>query len=148
CDNPALLPDVEGKAKCLPGSRLGQMEKGGATFKWICRRKKWHADYAKPTEDSTYEDFGLIGYNPKNGATCFWDDNDKGNNGDAVPDIDLTDADSKKVAAFRAVWTNTSGGTGCLRCHDSDPFIRTNYLKSLKSFSNPGRAPSSHYALV
>jgi len=150
CENPAMLPDVEGAKACLPGSRLGQLEKGGATFKWICRRKTFNANYARPLDEKTYEDVGLIGYNPENGATCFWDDNDRGNDGEALPDIDLTDADETKVERFNAVWTDqhTDSGQSCLRCHDSDAFIRTNYLKSLRTFNNPGRGPNALYALV
>ena len=130
CLNPALLSAVPANKACLPGSRLGQLTRGGVTFKWICRRKSFHAGYADPTTDKEYEDYGVIGYRPSTGATCWWDDKDAHNDGEDIPDLDLTDADPVKIDRFTAVLSNTEGD-GCKNCHDNDPFMYTPYLKSV-----------------
>ncbi|MBX3222299.1 MAG: hypothetical protein KF795_17400 [Labilithrix sp.] len=149
CENPALLYTVPSGSACLPGSRMKQFTKGDATFKLICRRKEWHPNWARPTEDSIYEDVGLIGYNPKTGATCFWDDAlDQAHDGDALTNIDLTTDSHARAREFAGAWLPIGDGATCLQCHDSDPFIRTSYLRSLTSFPNPGRSPDSPYALV
>ena len=48
---------------CTPGSRLGQVVTETAIFRFICRRA---------ADGAAYDDLGVIGHNPKTGATCFW----------------------------------------------------------------------------
>lgn len=151
CENPAMLYVAKGAAACRPGSRILQFTKGPSTFKMICRRYAWHPRWDRPTDDSMYEDMGIIGHNPATGATCFWDDLDDGraHDGNAIADIDLTIDSAARARAFAGMWITTNGaGETCLQCHDSDPFVRTNYLKSLRAFPNPSRRPESPYALV
>jgi hypothetical protein len=127
CANPALLVN-----QCLPGSRLGQFEKGGAIFKVICRRKAFHTGEDLAT-DRHYEDIGIVGYNPQNGATCFWDDSDVpngGRDGDALADLDLTSGDPAKLAAYTSVFYNTDG-ENCVTCHDNDPFMFSPFVRSV-----------------
>jgi hypothetical protein len=149
CENPALLPDH--RNACLPGSRLGQLRKGRAYFKWIFRKKQWRADWAT---DGRYDDFGIIGYNPDTGATCFWDDRDgrtaaRDGAGDEIADIDLTGAESEKIDAYLAQFYHTDG-EGCARCHDADPFLGTNFLlRSIDWDSNtPRRIARGPYARI
>ena len=68
--NPALLPQVGTNVACLPGSRLGQIEKGGSMFKFICRRKQHRDGAANAVTEPRFDDFGIIGHNPQTGATC------------------------------------------------------------------------------
>ena len=135
CSNPALL--VGGSRGCLPGSRLGQLTRGNTHFKWICRRKQLHEGWRDPRTDVNYDDFGIIGHNTANGATCFWDDRDAEDgtmhDREHLPEIDLTaNTNEEAVAKAKAFSDVLFVGTSCTGCHDADPFIYTPFLKSTK----------------
>lgn len=124
CMNPSLLYGT-----CRPGGRLGQLTRGTVTVKWICRRNEFRADHADLT--APYDDVGVILYNSRNGASCWFDDIDgTGLAGDNWPDMDLS-APTGDVAAYTRFFYNTDGA-GCTGCHDSDPFLLTPYLRSVK----------------
>ena len=124
CMNPTLLYGT-----CRPGGRLGQLTRGTVTVKWICRRNDFRADHADLA--APYDDVGAILYNSRNGATCWFDDMDgTGLAGDNWPDMDLS-APTGDVDAFARFFYNTDGA-GCTGCHDSDPFLFTPYLRSVK----------------
>lgn len=137
CTNPALLGDVDKSVACLAGSRLGQITKGGSHFKFICRKKAHRAAGGA----NRFDDFGIIGHNPRTGATCFWDDNDGAlargaYDGESIPAIDLTRGETSLVDAYTEVFSDASAATSCLGCHDNDPFLYTSFLKGT-SFANP-----------
>lgn len=135
CLNPARLPDVPSDVACMPGSRLGQMNKGDLFFKWICRRKKDAPNLRDPIANSAFDDFGLIGYNAKNGLTCYWDDIDGKSDGENLPNLDLTTGDPQLVNRFLDGMTHTEGSS-CKSCHDNDPFMYSPYLENVWSTSS------------
>jgi hypothetical protein len=149
CANPASLTAVPTSVACLPGSRLGQIEKGGSMFKFICRRKHHRNGSSNAVSEPRFDDFGIIGHNPATGATCFWDDTDGrlaaggDADGEHIPDIDLTSGDAAKVDRFNSVFYDASAGS-CTGCHDNDPFMFSPYLKSV-DWKNPSRVRKGKY---
>jgi hypothetical protein len=128
CFNPPRLSDAQAfNGGCNPGSKLGQLQHGSVYVKWICRREHFQADVTNPT--IPYDDTGFIVHNARTGATCFYDDHDglttDGNNPD--PNID---GDAAKAAAFAKTYIHQDG-SGCVGCHDNDPFLFTPYLRSV-----------------
>jgi hypothetical protein len=120
CANPSLLYGT-----CAPGSRLGQLEQGDVTVKWICRRNTYHPDSDRL--DLPYDDVGAILHNQRNGQTCWFDDIDgTGIAGDNWPDLDLTAPDAD-ADAFVELFYRTLGD-GCTGCHDNDPFVFTPFF--------------------
>src|SRR5687767_14648185 len=71
CDYPFLIKygvnlPRGGETSCLPQTRIGKKKNdAGSEFSWICRH-----NYFRATR-TTFDDLGLIGYNPKTGDTCF-----------------------------------------------------------------------------
>jgi hypothetical protein len=127
CFNPPRLPDARRDGGgCYPGSKLGQLQRGSVWAKWICRRKKDSGKFFDPAHN--YDDHGLIMFNERTGATCFFDDTDGKTNGNNNPDIDLTSGDPKKVQAFLSTYYRTEGSS-CIGCHDNDPFMYSPYLR-------------------
>ena len=125
CANPTLLYGT-----CTPGGRLGQLTHGTVTAKWICRRNQYVAG-AIDDETLPYDDVGLILHNSRNGASCWFDDNDHtGIAGRNMPDIDLTKDNPENQAQFLGYYYYTDGKS-CTRCHDNDPFNYTPYLQSV-----------------
>jgi hypothetical protein len=123
CANPSLLYGT-----CHPGGRLGQLEHGDVSVKWICRRNTFHPDAIDPS--IPYDDVGAILYNARNGQSCWYDDVDgTGLAGGNWPNLDLTlpDADPAEVVQF----FYQANGVRCARCHDNDPFNLTPYLQSV-----------------
>lgn len=125
CANPTLLYGT-----CSPGGRLGQLTHGTVTAKFICRRNHYVADAASD-ESLPYDDVGVILYNARNGASCWYDDYDgTGIAGRNMPDLDLTKDDPDNRAAFLGYYYFTEGKS-CTGCHDNDPFNYTPYLASV-----------------
>jgi hypothetical protein len=123
CANPSLL-----YGSCDPGGRLGQLVHGDVTAKWICRRLSFHADWNDTT--IPYDDVGVILYNARNGASCWYDDTDgTGLAGDNWPDIDLTAPDADPSDHLRYFYQTE--GQSCVGCHDNDPFNLTPHLQSV-----------------
>lgn len=124
CANPSLLYGT-----CKPGGMLGQLTHGDVTAKWICRRNVFHEDAAAQA-DLPYEDVGLILYNVRNGASCWFDDMDgTGIAADNWPEMDLSGPNGD-VAAYLRYFYGTDG-RGCTGCHDDDPFNYSPYLQSV-----------------
>jgi hypothetical protein len=123
CANPTLLYGT-----CAPGGRLGQITHGTVTAKYICRRNQYgDAD----DESLPYDDVGLILYNSRNGASCWFDDMDgTGIAGRNMPDMDLTNGDTANQDTFLGYYYRTEG-EGCVGCHDNDPFNYTPFLQSV-----------------
>ena len=127
CFNPPRLPNAYSESGgCIPGSKLGQMQRGDIFVKWICRREHVHDRLYDPLVN--YEDHGIIMHNSRTGATCYYDDVDDVTNGDNNPDIDLTSGDPVKVDSFLQTYYRHEG-SNCAGCHDNDPFMYSPYLK-------------------
>lgn len=128
CFNPPRLREAQKeKGGCIPGSKLGQLKRGDIWAKWICRREHVHDRLFDPTVN--YDDHGMILFNEKTGATCFFDDMDGVTNGTNNPDIDITSGDPKKVTDFMNSYYRQEGGS-CIGCHDNDPFMYSPYVKA------------------
>lgn len=119
CANPSLLT-----GSCRQGSKLGQLTHGDTSFYWVCRDP--YLDY-----DGTvlYQDMAIIGHNLRSGATCFWDDIDHVIHEDDAPALDLSEATEEEIARSAELLPHNDG-SGCVTCHDHDPFIYTPYLQS------------------
>jgi len=119
CANPSLLT-----RSCRQGSRLGQTRNGDVAFYWICRDP--YLDF-----DGTvlYRDMAAIGHNTRTGATCFWDDADDLTHDDDTPAFDLSLSTPDEQARFAARFPYNDG-SGCVDCHDHDPFVYTPHLRS------------------
>ena len=130
CANPSLLYGT-----CAPGGTLGQLTHGDVTAKWICRRNVFHADAAAQPA-LPYDDVGLILYNARNGASCWFDDMDgTGIAADNWPEMDLSGPDGD-VSAYLGFFYDTDG-RGCTGCHDNDPFNDSPYLQSVGWVTGP-----------
>jgi hypothetical protein len=68
------------------------------------------------------------------------------NDGEHIPNIDLTSGDSATIDAFTRVFYDASHGS-CLNCHDNDPFMYSPYLKSV-DWRNPARVRRGKYFRV
>ncbi len=125
CANPTLLYGT-----CTPGGRLGQITHGTVTVKYICRRNTYVAG-AAADESLPFDDVGAIFYNSRNGASCWYDDNDgTGIAGRNMPDMDLTKDDEVNRTAYLGFYYYTEGKS-CTSCHDNDPYNYTPYLQSV-----------------
>jgi hypothetical protein len=122
CANPALLDLMPVEQACTRGSRLGQVVTETAIFRFICRR----------TPDGTaYDDMGVIGHNPKTGATCFWTSIDEKRTDGAMPALDVTDGDPAKLDALARAMQLAYEGDKCVACHDGDPYVYTPHLEGV-----------------
>lgn len=130
CFNPPRLSCAidEESGGCLPGSKLGQMQRGNVWAKWICRREHVSDKLFDPRHN--YEDHGMILFNQSTGATCHFDDSNNITNGNNNPDVDLTGGEQAKVAAFLKTYSQQEG-ENCITCHDNDPFMYSPYLKGV-----------------
>jgi hypothetical protein len=145
CFNPPRFPEARKEGRgCNPGSKLGQLQRGSIWVKWICRRRNNSGNFFDPTHN--YDDYRLIIFNERTGATCFFDDNDGFTNGTNNPDIDLTSGDSEKVRSFLTTYVRTEGSS-CLGCHDNDPFLYSPYLKGAEWESSPSYTLGKYFAV-
>jgi hypothetical protein len=145
CFNPPRLPDARRYGGgCFPGSKLGQLQRGSIWAKWVCRREKNSGKFFDPQHN--YDDHGLILFNERNGATCFFDDTDGVTNDNNNPDIDLTSGDTGKVKAFLGTYYRQEGGS-CIGCHDNDPFMYSPYLKGADWQSSPSYTLGKYFAV-
>lgn len=119
CANPSLLT-----GSCRQGSRLGRVDHEDVTVYWICRDP-----YLEVDGRLVFEDMAVIGHNRRTGATCFWDDVDHVMHEDDAPPLDLVEASEQERARFVERFSYTDG-SGCVACHDHDPFLYTPYLQS------------------
>src|SRR5262249_13934003 len=125
CKNPALLDLMPVEQACTPGSRLGQVVTDSAIYRFICRR----------APDSTaYDDMGVIGHNPKTGATCFWTSIDEKRTDGIMPALDVSDGDPAKLDALANAMQLAYEGDKCVACHDGDPFVYTPHLEGVWRF--------------
>ena len=120
CKNPALIELMPAEQACTPGSRLGQIVTPSAIFRFLCRRAP---------EGGVYDDIGIIGYQPKTGATCFWTSLDEKRTDGVIPALDVTDGDPKKLDALGRTMQLAYEGDKCVTCHDGDPFLYTPFLE-------------------
>jgi hypothetical protein len=125
CANPALLDLMPTEQACTPGSRLGQVVTPTAIFRFICRRLP---------DGTAYDDMGVIGHNPKTGATCFWTSIDEKRTDGVMPALDVTDGDPKKLDALASSMQLAYEGDKCVACHDDDPFVYTPHLEGAWRF--------------
>lgn len=120
CFNPSLL-----YGDCQVGTKLGQLTKGQAHYKWICRHR------SDPTSaNATYGDVGVIAVNMTTGASCWWDDLGGEITDANFPKLDLTDATVPEIEHNKRIFYNTTG-EGCTGCHDNDPFMFSPYFRSI-----------------
>jgi hypothetical protein len=119
CANPSLLT-----GSCRQGSKLGHVTHDDVSVYWICRDP-----YLDLDGSVIYEDMAVIGQNRRTGATCFWDDINHVTHEDDAPPLDLLEATADERARSIEVFTYKDG-SGCVTCHDHDPFIYTPYLQS------------------
>jgi hypothetical protein len=119
CANPSLLTN-----SCRQGSRLGHLVHDDIEFYWICRDPLLELDGTV-----LYEDMAVIGHNRRTGATCFWDDVDGHTHDADTPAFDLEAATEPERERFAERFTYADG-SGCVTCHDHDPFVYTPYLRS------------------
>jgi hypothetical protein len=122
CKNPALLELMPAEQACTPGSRLGQVVTETAIFRFICRRAP---------DGAAYDDMGVIGHNPKTGATCFWTALDEKRTDGVMPALDVSDGDPKKLDALAQSMQLAYEGDKCIACHDGDPFVYTPHLEGV-----------------
>ena len=120
CKNPALIELMPAEQACTPGSRLGQVVTETAIFRFICRRA---------ADGAAYDDLGVIGHNPKTGATCFWTAIDEKRTDGVIPALDVTDGDETKLDALGRSLQLAYEGDRCVTCHDGDPFLYTPHLE-------------------
>jgi hypothetical protein len=119
CANPSLLT-----GSCRQGSRLGRIDHDDVSVVWVCRDP-----YLELDGRVVFEDMAVIGHNRRTGATCFWDDINDVMHEDDAPPLDLLAATEDERARFVARFSFTDG-SGCIGCHDHDPFLYTPYLQS------------------
>ncbi len=119
CANPSLLT-----GSCRRGSKLGHVTHGDVSVYWICRDP-----YLDLDGSVLYEDMAVVGQNTRTGATCFWDDVNDVTHEDDAPPLDLLAATEEERARSIEVFTYNDG-SGCITCHDHDPFIYTPHLQS------------------
>ncbi|MEZ4323123.1 MAG: hypothetical protein R3F61_36995 [Myxococcota bacterium] len=123
CANPSLLYGT-----CSSGGRLGQLTHGTVTVKWICR---YNHPVANPDDDTPFDDVGVILHNRRNGASCWFDDDDgTGIAGRNLPPLDLAAGTPDDHEAFERFFYRTNGES-CTYCHDNDPFVYTPFLESV-----------------
>lgn len=143
CDNPAQLG---GGVHCFPNSRVGALpsfDRNGKLIPhvktgFICRRYE-----AKPKAPFIgYSDIALVQTNIKTGRTCFYQflsktTEEKNPSPFKWESLEaLKSDDTSKVAQGVLELENGSrfffsGGTGCTRCHDSDPLLHTRHVESV-----------------
>lgn len=119
CANPSLLT-----GSCRQGSKLGRLTHGDTTVYWICRDP-----YLDLDGTVLYHDVAIVGQNTRTGAACFWDDVNDVTHEDDMPPLDLLEATEAERARSIEVFEHNDG-TGCVTCHDHDPFLYTPYLQS------------------
>jgi hypothetical protein len=122
CKNPALIEVMPANQACTPGSRLGQVVTGTAIYRFMCRRAP---------DGAAYDDIGIIGHNPKTGATCFWTALDEKRTDGVIPALDVSDGDPKKLDALAQSMQLAYEGDKCVSCHDGDPFLYTPHLEGV-----------------
>lgn len=132
CDRPSRL------SGCVPYSYVGvKTNSRGSLFTFICRLYEFRAPIGTTSDGRPlvmFEDLGVIGHNPRSGASCFW----------AVPiDGKLFDGTqiprpgSDEDASFypeRGFWYTLPAlaGSGCTTCHDNDPYVQTPWVQQVK----------------
>lgn len=120
CANPSLLT-----RSCRQGSRLGHARHDDVSFHWICRDP-----YLDLDGTVMYRDMAAIGHNTRTGATCFWDDVDDVTHDGDMPSFDLEASTPEEQERFAARFPYNEG-SGCIDCHDHDPFLYTPHLRSV-----------------
>ena len=154
CDRPILLGTGKDNGQCIPwvraGSYVGDAVGGDEPSQWafVCRRYK-----VRPEDSPIFDDVNMIGYNPNTGATCFFNSwikqskvADEGNlNKSIIPNP--TSPQGIKFWMPATPYQYPSAGfdffigngrnsqvtqsvsfVGCVRCHDSDPFIHSPFI--------------------
>ena len=124
CDNPSWA-----STPCYPGTRVGLVESGGASWAILCRRQS--------VQRSDDPDFGLVGviaHDQKTGATCFFDKNPRSAaiTKAAFPQPGAADAATR--AAAKRTWAAPAAAPAfenCLECHAAAPFIRSPFVDSV-----------------
>ena len=131
CDEPNVL-----NGACDPGSHFQVLkETNDVAIVGHCR-KKGHANHE-------YGDIAVIQYNKKNGAICFYQALS-----DSPPLPSKVTAPSAGNGSGQFPWLDpaTTAGINCVQCHDSGPFIRSEYLAQLRNETKnrlPGTNPGS-----
>ena len=113
--------------QCDPGSRFQVLkETNDVAIVGHCR-KKGHADHQ-------YGDIAVIQYNKKNGGICFYQAL-QGWAPSTGPLPNKVTAPSAGNGPGQFPWLSPSdtASINCVRCHDSGPFIRSEYLAQLRN---------------
>ncbi|XKM44016.1 hypothetical protein A4U53_041680 (plasmid) [Rhizobium ruizarguesonis] len=136
CDAPNSL-----NRQCDPGSRFQVL--AGRTSDSVavahCRK------VGLPIEGTQYNDIAIIQYNKKNGAVCYYQalSNLPGNN---IPSP--AEGDTAIWADGERHWISPHGteAIGCTACHDNGGFIRSNYIRQLKTPPNSMPSEADGYS--
>ncbi|MGO7214191.1 hypothetical protein ACC817_00955 [Rhizobium ruizarguesonis] len=136
CDAPNSLNKV-----CDPGSRFqvlpGRTQDAVAVAH--CRKD------GLPIAGTVYNDIAIIQYNKKNGAVCYYQalTNLPGN---SIPSP--AEGDTAAWADGQSHWFSPQAteGIGCTACHDNGGFIRSNYIRQLKTPPNSMPSEADGYS--
>lgn len=160
-----LNANLAGPERCIVGQRVGKVASpSGHPTQWmfICRREVF-----LPEDDARFGSVGLIGHNPENGATCFFDtrrnylgdlENPVGAmtklseiKADNLPSPDISkhpELKSKALAQNRnPIWMepsemNNDVAFQCVRCHSTYPWIRGASINHATAAAHFGISPS------
>jgi hypothetical protein len=124
CDRPDRL-----NKKCDAGSTFQVLKRSEtAIIVALCRSEG---------NKGSYPDVAVIQYNPKNGATCFYQKLARGFPGDVT-------APSAGVGEDGFQPPSETVSNRCVNCHDNGPFIRSPYLTQIKGVNAlPGAGDNS-----
>ena len=129
CDAPMHL-DSHCERNAVPGESNGPRvisatNEQGTHWVLLCRKT--------PHEEGQFNDMAMIGHNPINGKTCFFQ-NGLNVRTDGVHVAHPGDTVSSDESPLRAnhTWRGIHGGLGsgieCTDCHDADPFVHTPFI--------------------
>lgn len=169
CANSSLVLGNDG---CLIGAKLGTIK--GVDSRDAFSQTEW-TFLCRTNDQGLYSEVGVIGYNPKSGATCFFDTGaTTGLTGSSFPPFDAPESEPRKSGfrfpsntAFadigqseekedadepenRRVWVSPSDlankkGLQCVTCHSARPYIRNSYIMN-NEFKHWIKSPSEVYS--
>lgn len=146
CDNPSMILNYN--SGCFPNSWIGTLQTEDDKLQWsyLCRQFSPIASGSKAAQV-----IGLIVNNRVNGATCFFESKSVGkipadylkSGRIDVQKIPLIQEDKGKDFWKQPEEMAFSSGSDCVHCHSGSPFIRTPYLRQMKSFGDQAILPEN-----
>ena len=130
-----------GDNPCQQGSRILRQDVGDVTWITVCRKYQHYEDR------SLYDDVNMIGYNNKNGKTCFFNSHVTGDTADkplrfARP-VSVYNKDAPAV--FMSL-EQIRDKVPCASCHAAHPFLRTPHI--LGAVTLPSLSAQSPYEII